>query len=185
MPCIPFNDVDSCIRSTTACTLHPLFSRQESAYRHVLMSSLFLLASSSGSTAIGGVGVDGGGNTSTTHSTAASSATASATKAAFAGRARAASGGATGVAAAVGGGGSGGGLEVVPASKIWFAHKKFRVVVCLDLSSSAFHLRWGGMPAEFYVDAVMTYIEVCFSCAEIRIAGCLFVCDCSRCCSRC
>lgn len=66
-------------------------------------------------------------------------------------------------------GGVGRELQVLPASEIWFAHKKYRVVVCLDLSTSVFHQRWGDMPADSFVDAVMLFVEVSALCFRVVI----------------
>lgn len=49
----------------------------------------------------------------------------------------------------------------MPMSEMWFAHKKYRVVVCLDMSESMSTERWWGMPAHYVVDATIKYIQVC------------------------
>lgn len=53
-----------------------------------------------------------------------------------------------------------GALDVSPSSALWFAHRKYRVVVCLDMSASMFTERWWGMPMHFIVDATMKFIQV-------------------------
>lgn len=58
------------------------------------------------------------------------------------------------------GAGSGSALEVSPKSVLWFAYRKYRLVVCLDLSASMCTGRWWGIPVELFVDATMKYIQV-------------------------
>ena len=71
--------------------------------------------------------------------------------------------GATTSVATVATAGVGSSLEVSPRSILWFAHRKYRLVVCLDLSASMCLGRWWGMPVELFVDATMKYIQVCVS----------------------
>lgn len=52
------------------------------------------------------------------------------------------------------------GLRVTPQSELWFAHRKYRVVVCIDLSASMVTERWWGMPIHFVVEATMKFLKV-------------------------
>lgn len=115
-------------------------------------------SSSSGNIARSCVDGDGTANADSGEASNASSTAAVAPTAAKTGRARAAEHGVGG--GTNDGGGYGRGVQVLPASEIWFAHRKYRVVVCLDLSTSVFAQRWGEMPADSFVDATMMYIEV-------------------------
>lgn len=142
---------------------HFYFSSYISFFGCYLFFAASNVASSSSTGGSGGGIADGDGatNVGSGEPSNASSAAGAAATAAAAGQARAVEYGvADGTNDGGGGGGYGRGVQVLPASEIWFAHRKYRVVVCLDLSTSVFAQRWGEMPADSFVDAAMMYIEV-------------------------
>lgn len=73
-------------------------------------------------------------------------------------------------------------LIITPHTELWFAHRKYRVVMCLDVSSSMKSIRLWGIPSDFLVEATMLYVRVrrgsahgprlCGVCRVVGATGC-------------